>query len=511
MKTNSRTQYAIKNASITTCMQIVNIILGFVSRTIFIYLLNSDYLGVNSLFTNILTVLSFAELGIGNAIVFSLYKPIAENDKKKIQALMKFYKNAYWLIGGFIFFAGLCVIPFLGIIINEKPVIDESLTFIYFLYLSNTAISYFFSYKKTLITACQKDYIVQVYTRVFQFIQLVMQSIFLLITHNFIIYLIILIICTIGQNIALSIKADKMFPILKENNNNVLLEEEKKSIFDNVKALFVYKFGSVILNGTDNIIISSLINVSAVGIASNYTMLITNVTNVISGAISSITASVGNLSVKGNKGQIRNVMHQLLLMSVWLYGFTAIGFMVMANEFIYLWIGEKYLLDMSVVFAIVFSIYINGAQYAAYTFRTTQGLFVQSRWVPLISAIINIVLSVWWGKLYGLSGIFIATGVSRLCTTTIVDPWLVYKNNFSKKPYEYYMKYGLETLGVIINGFIQMKLIGFLHVYGWGGFIVKFITVCISTNIVFLIEFGGTKDFQALLSRVVPKFRSKRK
>lgn len=255
MKTNSRTQYAIKNASITTCMQIVNIILGFVSRTIFIYLLNSDYLGVNSLFTNILTVLSFAELGIGNAIVFSLYKPIAENDKKKIQALMKFYKNAYWLIGGFIFFAGLCVIPFLGIIINEKPVIDESLTLIYFLYLSNTAISYFFSYKKTLITACQKDYVVQVYTRVFQFIQLVMQSIFLLITHNFIIYLIILIICTIGQNIALSIKADKMFPILKENNNNVLLEEEKKSIFDNVKALFVYKFGSVILNGTDNIII----------------------------------------------------------------------------------------------------------------------------------------------------------------------------------------------------------------------------------------------------------------
>ena len=187
MKNSSRTQYAIKNASITTCMQIVNIVLGFVSRTIFIYLLNSDYLGVNSLFTNILTVLSFAELGIGNAIVFSLYKPIAENDKKKIQALMKFYKNAYWLIGSVILLAGLCVIPFLDVVIKDKPAIDESLVLIYCLYLFNTAVSYFFSYKKTLITACQKDYIVQIYTRVFQFVQLVVQSVFLLITHNFII------------------------------------------------------------------------------------------------------------------------------------------------------------------------------------------------------------------------------------------------------------------------------------------------------------------------------------
>lgn len=511
MKNSSRTQYAIKNASITTCMQIVNIVLGFVSRTIFIYLLNSDYLGVNSLFTNILTVLSFAELGIGNAIVFSLYKPIAENDKKKIQALMKFYKNAYWLIGSVILLAGLCVIPFLDVVIKDKPAIDESLVLIYCLYLFNTAVSYFFSYKKTLITACQKDYIVQIYTRVFQFVQLVVQSVFLLITHNFIIYLAILIVCTVGQNMALSIKANKMYPILTEKNDNTLLEEEKKSIFANVKALFVYKFGSVILNGTDNIIISSLINVSAVGIASNYTMLINNVTNVITGAISSITASVGNLSVKGNKNQIRNVLHQLLLMSVWLYGFTAIGFMVLANEFIDLWIGEKYLLSISVVFAIVFSIYINGAQYAAYTFRTTQGLFVQSRWVPLISAIINIVLSLWWGSLFGLSGIFIATGVSRLCTTTIVDPWLVYKNNFNEKPYEYYIKYGLETLGVLVNGVIQFKLISAIHIYGWLGFIVKFIIVCISTNLVFLIEFGCTKDFKALLSRILPKFRLKRK
>ena len=165
------------------------------------------------------------------------------------------------------------------------------------------------------------------------------------------------------------------------------------------------------------------------------------------------------------------------------------------------------MLDQIVVFAILFSIYINGVQYAAYTFRTTQGLFIQSRWVPMISAIINIILSVWWGKTIGLSGIFIATGISRLLTTTLVDPWLVYKNNFSKKPFEYYFKYFAESLAVVINGLIQYWLIGLVPITGWIGFFVKVIIVSITANVVFLIELGWTKDFRNLVNRVAPSFR----
>ena len=507
MREYSRTQNAAINTLTSSIMQIVNVILGFISRTIFIHLLSSDYLGVNSLYTNILTVLSFAELGIGNAIVFSLYKPIANHDKSKIQALMTLYKKAYQLIGGVIFALGLCVIPFMRYLIKDAPDIKENIILIYILFLLNTSVSYLYSYKKTLITANQKYYIVQLYTRAFQLIQIVLQSIFLLLTHEYIIYLIIHIVCTVGQNIVLSIKADKMYPFIAEKNDNKLSKEETNSIFDNVKALFVYKFGSVILNGTDNIIISSIINVATVGIASNYTMLMNNVTNIISGAINSLTASVGNLSVKGSKEQIRSIMHQLLMICVWLYGFIGICFFVLANEFVELWIGPKYLLDQSVVFAILFSIYINGVQYAAYTFRTTQGLFIQSRWVPMISAIINIILSVWWGKTIGLSGIFIATGISRLLTTTLVDPWLVYKNNFSKKPFEYYFKYFAESLAVVINGLIQYWLIGLVPITGWIGFFVKVIIVSITANVVFLIELGWTKDFRNLVNRVAPSFR----
>ncbi|BEI60355.1 oligosaccharide flippase family protein [Blautia luti] len=510
MDKHSRTGNAMINALTGSAMQIVNVVLGFISRTIFIYLLNSDYLGVNSLYTNILTVLSFAELGIGSAIVFSLYKPIADKDKTKIQALMKLYKRAYCFIGISVLVMGLCVIPFLPYIIREKPDVKENLTLVYVLFLINTSASYFCSYKKTLITANQKDYIVQIYTRIFQFVQIVLQSVFLFFTHQYLTYLIIYIVCTLGQNIALSIKADKMYPFITEKNDAELSENETKQIFANVKALFVYKIGSVVLNGTDNIIISAIINVGTVGIASNYTMLMNNVTNVVGSAITSLTASVGNLSVKGSKTQMRDVMHQLLLLCVWLYGFIAIGFFVLANDFVELWIGKNYLLEQSVVFAILFSLYINGVQYAAYTFRTTQGLFVQSRWVPLISAIINIILSIWWGKLIGLTGIFIATGISRLCTTTIVDPWLVYKNNFGKAPVEYYIKYIMESLGVVINGLFQIWLINKISINGWLGFFVKGIAICITANLIFLIEFGWTKDFKALVRRVIPQMRKKK-
>lgn len=504
-KNESRTAYALKNITLSSLMQVVNIILGFVSRTIFIYLLNSDYLGVNSLYTNILTVLSFAEMGIGNAVVFSLYKPIAEQDKAKIQSLMKFYRKAYWLIGVVIFITGLFVIPFLDLIIKEVPDIKENLTLIYVLFLANTSVSYFFSYKKTLITANQKDYIVHIYTRIFQFVQIVFQSIFLLITHEYIIYLIIFILFTILQNIMISYKADKLYPFIKEKNNNTMSKEETKFIFDNVKALTIYKVGSVILNGTDNIIISSLINVTSVGIVSNYTMLMNSATNIVNSAINSLTASIGNLSVKGNKDQIRDVMHQLLMICVWLYGFISIAFLVLVNEFINLWIGKSFLLDQSIVIAILFSIYINGVQYAAYTFRTTQGLFAQSRWVPLFSAIINIVLSIWWGKSIGLAGIFAATGVSRLVTTTVVDPWLVYKNNFNEKPFVYYFKYLIESLAVVLNAVIQIWVISRITLSGWVGFIVKVLVICITVNIVFLIEFGWTNDFRLLVTRVLNK------
>lgn len=505
MKTKSRTKNALLNMISGSTMQIINVLLGFVSRTIFIKLLNADYLGVNSLYSNILMVLSFAELGIGNAIAFCLYEPIANNDKKRIQALMKFYKKAYSFIGIIIFIIGLGLIPFMNIIIKNPPNIKENLTLIYILFLLNTSISYFFSYKKTLIIADQKVYIENFYNRLFQIIQVIAQSILLLLTHQYLAYLIIYLVCTILLNVSLAKKADKLYPLLQEKNDNKLSKEEIHSIFKNVKALFVYKFGAVILDGTDSIIISAIINITTVGISSNYTLLINSVSNIVGQGFNGITASIGNLAAQGDKKKIRTVINELRLLCVWLYGFVAIGFITLSNDFVRIWLGNDFVLPSFVVCAIVFSVYINGVQYPAYVFRITQGLFVQSKWIPLIAALLNVILSIWWGKLIGVAGIFVATGVSRLCTTTLVDPWLVYKNNFSEKPYEYYIRYILESVGVVFNCIIQYIVVSSINMRNISGFVVKFIVVVIGTNFIFFIEFGWTKEFKNLMMRIIHK------
>lgn len=174
--------------------------MAFVSRTVFVYVLGAEYLGVNSLFTDILTVLSFAELGIGNAMVYSLYKPLAEKDTEKIKSLMKLYATAYRIIGIAIAVLGVCVVPFLGRIVGDVSYVKENITALYLLFLLNSVLSYFFVYKKSLIIADQKSYVVDIFQQVFYAFQVIVQSVFLVVTKQFIPYLLITILFTFLNN-----------------------------------------------------------------------------------------------------------------------------------------------------------------------------------------------------------------------------------------------------------------------------------------------------------------------
>ena len=307
----SRTKNTIRNVKTGAIVQMINKIMAFVVRTVFIKMLNTEYLGVNGLFTNVLTILSFAELGIGTAIIFNMYKPVAENDKEKIKSLMKLYKKSYNMIGIIVFILGLCVIPFMNIIIKDVPNIKENLIVIYLLFLFNTASSYFFTYKKSIIYAHQKQCIIDNIDSIFYLTKSILEIIFLMLTKNFIVYLIIQILGTFIENIIIAIKADKMYPYLKEKDVKQLSKSESKNIFENVKSLVIYKFGGVIMNGTDNILISSLVNVSTVGLSSNYTLIINSIKAIIVSALNGVTASVGNLNAVGKPKQKEKVFYQI--------------------------------------------------------------------------------------------------------------------------------------------------------------------------------------------------------
>ena len=200
MNEKTRTDNVIRNMGVGTLFQVISLILGFVSRTIFIKILGSEYLGLNSLFTNILTILSFAELGIGNAIVFSMYKPLALKDTSKLKKLIKFYKRTYTTIGLIVLTLGLLVIPFIPSIINDIPNIKESIYLIYVLFLIDTSISYFFSYKTAIISADQRNYIVIMYTYIFKIVQIIVQLVILYFTHEYLLYLILQLLTTLTTN-----------------------------------------------------------------------------------------------------------------------------------------------------------------------------------------------------------------------------------------------------------------------------------------------------------------------
>lgn len=502
MKNQSRTKNVTVNSMVSLLCQVLNLLLNFLTRTIFIKILGAEYLGVNGLFSNILTILSFAELGIGNAIVFNLYKPLAQDDKPQISSLMLLYKQVYTAIGLFVLGAGLLVTPFLGVIIKTKPNIPENISLLYILFLLNTVVSYFFVYKKNIIIADQKNYITLIVTQATTIARVILQTSFLLLTHNFIVYLTIQIGCTLAENFVCSALADKMYPYLKNSNPVPLSKSETKSIFADVKALAIYKFGSVILNGTDNILISMLLSVRDVGLASNYTLLMNSSNSILGKLIDAFTASVGNLNTESNAEKQYNVFKKIMFISSWIYGFAAVGIYLVSKDFIITWIGEKYLLSSIVVFSMCFDFYVKGVQAAPYMYRTTLGLFIQGKWAAVIAAVVNLILSVILCKAIGLGGIFIATPISRLISTGIIDPYLIYKRTFKRNVLEYFEMFIGYCVIFIVIAVISNFAINCVSIAGWLGVILKAGIVTVIFNGLMISVFFRTKIFKELLQSV---------
>ncbi len=507
----SRTKNSIRNAKSAIIMQLINKIMAFIVRTVFIRILNTEYLGVNGLFSNILTMLSLAELGIGTAIIFNMYKPIAEEDSEKIKSLLQLYKKAYFIIGTIIFVLGLLVIPFLKFLIKETPNIVESISIIYLLFLVNTSISYFFTYKKSIISAHQQESTINNILSICYLLKSIAEIIFLIITHNYIIYLIIQIIFTMIQNIVLSLKANKMFPYIKEKNIKPLNKTEKRTIFKNVKSLIVYKIGSVILSGTDNILISTMINVATVGLCSNYTLIITSVKSVINSVQNSWLSSIGNLNTIKDVKKKENVYYELNFLYFWVYGFCAIAFIFLLNPFIKIWLGNDYLLGLDISIALSISFFIEGLRYAGYSFRTTLGLFQKGQFAPYIATLVNIVSSIILCMYFGTVGIFIGTSIAQLSSYTWIDPYLLHKYEFKTSLKRFFKKY-IEYFGAfLLSLFIILSLSNIMSIGGIAEVLIKGLAVTIICNLIFLLLFRNSDEFKSIRNRFIHALKTRKK
>lgn len=499
----SRTYNVARNVKFSLICQIITLAASFVCRTIFVKTLGVEYLGISGLFTNILTVLSFAELGIGDAIIFSLYKPISENNYEKIKSLMTLYKKAYMLIGIFILTMGIACIPFLDNIVAKKPNISESLTFIYMLFLMNIVISYFFVYKQNLIKAQQKNYIVVLQSTVITIIMYTAQTLVLLLFRNYILYLLLNILSTLITNISLAKKANKEFPYLKDKTIEKISIEETKKIFGNVKALVVYKLGSVILNGSDNILISMLIGIKEVGIVSNFYMVINAFETLLTKIKSAFVASVGNLNSLESAEKKEYVFNKIFLIVAWLYGFVSLGMLCMGNELVQLWVGTDYMISNITLFALVLNMYVIGVHSVSFMYRSTLGLYKEGQIAPIIATVVNIVLSVILCRYQGLAGILLATPISRMLGMGIVDPILIYTRAFNKNPLTYYRMYAKYALIFIIIYILLKNIILFIGSVTWVVFITKIIIITVVYNAIMYLCFRKNVMFKEILHAAI--------
>lgn len=476
--------------------QFVHILVQFIVRAIFIQLLGIEYLGVNGLFSNILTMLALAELGVGNAIIFSMYKPLAKKDEKTIKALMNLYSKAYKLIALVIFILGIMVVPFLKYIIKEAPNVSENLTLLYLLFLLNSLTTYFFAYKRSLIIADQKEYIVTVWTQIFSIVANVIQIIFLYLTRNFIVYLGIQITFSLLTNLYLAHKANQLYPILKDKEKIQLGKEEKEGIMKNIKALILYKVGALLTIGLDNIIISSCMGIAWVGIYCNYTLIVDKLTAILSQIFTSMTASVGNLNTQEDMDKKEIIYKVMLYLAFWLFGVAGICIYILINPFIRLWIGETYLLDEVTVIVIALGFYFYGIHNPTMVYRNAMGLYVQGKLRPIIGAVVNGIVSILLVGPCGIMGVVLGTLMSRLLVLSWYEPLIIYKHGLKRSVKPYYMKYLYYALIFILSGMLTRLCVEPMSGTGIGSFILKGIISIIVPSGVFLIGTFKSIEFQ---------------
>lgn len=498
----SRLQKGIRNAAFSVAAQVINLLLAFISRKLFVQFLSVEYLGLNSLFSNVLTMLSLAELGIGEAIGYALYRPIKENDQRKLHTYVNFYRRAYLVIAAVIGILGFILSFFLDHLYIEKPDLPENFRVIFLMFVANSVCSYIMGYKQTILVAGQREYIASVLRQVVHAIQSVAQIAVLAVYRNYYVYIFLQICATLVYNLIISNVVDRSYPFLNQKPHPKLEKAEKDRISRDVAALSVSKIAGVVMNGTDSILISKIIGVSTAGVASNYSMVIGSVNGIVWKALISIKPSLGNYNVDASIERKRALYDELFLVTFWIYCVVSVCLLVLLSPFVALWMGREYLVDQSVVFALILSFYVGGVNYPTYAFRTTHGRFEEVKWSYVASGMLNIVLSIILGIRWDVFGIFLATAISRICTSEIIEGRVLCEKILERKLLLYFVRHIGAFAVVVTNYLITKWSVSMIPDGGLSSFVLK-ATICFAvSNGFLLILLWRTKAFKAFFCRI---------
>lgn len=497
-----RTKNATRNIIFGLILKIYQIFVPFLMRTAMIYCLGVEYLGLNSLFTSVLQVLNLAELGVGSAMVFSMYKPIAEDDNEKVSALMNLYKLYYRAIGLVILALGLILCPFINVFIKSGVPADINVYVLYLMNLSATVLSYWlFAYKNCLLNAHQRNDISSKIALVTNTILYGVQFFILFFVKNYYYYVWAIIIMQVIVNIVTAKQVDRMYPQFKAKGK--LSKAEIKIINGRVRDLFTSKIGGLIVNSADTIVISSFLGLKVLAVYQNYYYILTAVIGFIGVAFGACTAGIGNSIIVETEEKNFNDLNKFTFIVSWIAGVCCCCFLCLFQPFMELWVGKGLMLGFSAVICFCIYYFVFEINALLNLYKDASGIWHEDRFRPLVTAVSNLAMNLIMVQFWGIYGIILSTVLSMVF---VGMPWLLHNlftTIFDKKYVKGYVlklfKYSLVTiLCCIITYFICYNIHFTLII----DIIVKGIICCTVPNLIIIVFYRKSKEFKESLTLI---------
>ena len=491
-----RTKNAARNIVFGSILKVLNIVAPFLMRSVLLNYLGVEYLGLNGLFKALLSFLNLAELGVGSAMVFSMYKPIAEDNTEEICALLRLYRTFYRVIGLFIAVAGLAVAPFLRKLISGDIPQGMNLYTLYFMHLGGTAFSYWLlAYRYSLLQAHQRTDVISKVCLGIQIVEYAMKCVVLMVFRNYYVYLSIQLISQIAINLLSAWAAMKMYPNYFPHGH--LPKDKTMDIVCRVRDLFTSKFSSVIFTHADTLVISAFMGLAALAVYQNYFFIITALFTILDVIVSACIAGVGNSLVVEREEKIYSNLNKFTMLYGWIMGVSSAMLLCMYQPFMQIWMGEENLLAFNYVVCFVIYFYTMGMNKIINMFKDAAGIWRKDRWRPLVSALVNLGLNLATVRWLGLYGVLLSSVISIVL---VQIPWLFHNLFQEVFPHKYLWKYVRLYLGLFVVAFVSCFISWFIcsrvSLGVWPTLILSAATGFLIPNMIILPIYGRNPEFR---------------
>ena len=460
----SRVKKSLLNARVNTICYFLSLFVAFFTRKIFINYLGTEFIGFTGTLQSLLGFLNLAELGIGSAIGYFLYKPLVANDQTRLRELVSLLGYVYRIIGLIILFAGILLALFLPLIYPDLQ-FPLSVVYVgYFAYLFSTLIGYFCNYKISLLGADQKNYIITGYFQLTSIVKVILQMILAIYYTNFIIYFIVEFIFGIVNSLILNYKIHKTYPWLETNlSNGRLLFKQNPDIWRKVRDLFFHKIGGFVQYQIMPFLIYGYVSLPMVALYTNYTIITQKIQGLAGGILGSTGAGIGSLIAEGDKEKIYNTFKELFFLCYFVAFIISSATYYLIADFIALWLGAEYILSNIVAFLICFNFFLSLSRMCVDQFIFGHGLF-HDIWAPLVEALIFVVVSVIFGSIYGLSGVLAGPVISLFLIIFIWKSYFLYTCGFQLPYYKFWLLFFLHILPLVASYFLTSKLLDIIDI-----------------------------------------------